>query len=79
MEHLNLEMSRVTFILLIAISSINQVHACTSVIGTSIESMLEHAYFSVVVVLGLLTTLFYPYCLCHVSYASSQRQWGLEI
>ena len=52
-----------------------------SVVGTNIESMLEHTYLSVMVVLGLLTAfipmIYIMFLMLHWIY--SQRRWGLEL
>ena len=53
----------------------------TSVIGTNIESMQEHTYLSVMVLVGLMTTVipivYIMFLMLHWIY--SQRRWGLEL
>ena len=62
------------FLLLICIMYI-------SVVGTNTESMLEHTYLSVMVILGLLTAFvpiaYITFLIMHWIY--SQRRWGLVI
>ena len=52
----------------------------TSVIGTNIESVQEHTYLSVMVLVGLMTTVipivYIMFLMLHWIY--SQRRWGLE-
>ena len=54
-----------------------------SVVGTNIESMLEHTYLSVMVVLGLLfMTAFIPMInimFLMLYWIYSQRRWGLKL